>query len=143
MPTLSDPHMEIKVASGSSDATVTARVNVSFSAFEKVLIGVFEQAETPLLYRVTCRIRGADGFANPDNALFTLGNVWVNTDSNNIPFERVVSRDRLDEDSGSGPFSNGPGDEVYARFWCTPPSNTGFALTEATPINSPEVHGSF
>jgi hypothetical protein len=133
MPTLSDPHMEVTVASGSPDATVTARVDVSFSAFEKVLISIFEQNGTPLLYRVTCRIRGADGFANADNALFTLGNVSVNTDRNNIPFERVVSRDLLDEDSGSGPFSNGPGDEVYARFWCTPPSNTGFALTEATP----------
>jgi len=143
MPVLSDPHLHIEVSSGSSDAKVTASVDVTFSPQELALINLFEQAGAPLRYKVTCRIRGADGFANPDNALFTLGNVMVHTNRNNIPFLRVVHRDLLDEDSGSGPFSNGPGDEVYARFWCTAPTNTGLALADAHTVDSPEVPGSF
>jgi hypothetical protein len=147
MPTLSDPKLHIEVSSGSNEAKVTASVDVHFSTIEKALMTILNQPPNDpntLSYKVTCRIRGADGFLNPDNTLFTLGNVPnVKTDRNNIPFARVVSRDLLDEDSGSGPFSNGPGDEVYARFWCTAPTNTGLALTDATPINSPEVHGSF
>ena len=132
MPTLSDPHLAIKVASGSPDATVTASVDVSFSEIEERLIQLLA-----LNYRVTCRIRGADsGFTGSDNALFTLGNVSVNSDRNNIQFARTVSRDMLDEDSIGE-------DEVYARFWCTPPANTGLALTAASTIDSPEVHGSF
>jgi hypothetical protein len=132
MPTLSDPRLSITVASGTPNATVTASVDVSFSDFEKTLIQLLS-----LNYKVTCRIRGADSFlTGGDNALFTLGNVMVNDDRNNIPFSRIVNRDMLDEDTGSR-------DEVYARFFCTPPANTGLALDSADPINSPEVSGSF
>jgi hypothetical protein len=132
MPTLSDPHLSILVSSGSPNATVTATVDVAFSATEETLIRLLS-----LNYKVTCRIRGADSFlTGGDNALFTLGNVMVNSDRNNISFSRVVSRDLLDEDTGSR-------DEVYARFFCTPPTDTGLALTAATPINSPEVSGSY
>jgi hypothetical protein len=132
MPTLSDPKLAIKVASGSPDATVTASVDVSFSETEKKLIQLLS-----LNYRVTCRIRAADsGLTGSDNALFTLGNVTVNSNRNNIPFARTVSRDLLDEDVVGE-------DEVYARFWCTPPANTGLALTAARTVDSPEIHGSF
>jgi hypothetical protein len=94
MPRLSDPRLAIKVASGSPNAIVTASVDVSFSAQERALIDLFEQAGTPLRYRVTCRIRGANNpIQEPDQALFTLGNVTVHTDRNDIPFERVVSSD--------------------------------------------------
>jgi hypothetical protein len=141
MPTLSDARLAIKIASGSSNATVTASVDVSFSAQEKALIKLFEQAGAPLRYRVTCRIRGADS-PDPDNALFTLGSESVNTDRNNIPFEKVVSLSSLDEDSGTF-FGIADGDEVYARFTCTPPANTGLSLTAATPLKSHEIHGSF
>jgi hypothetical protein len=132
MPTLSDPRLSIQVSSGSPDATVDASVDVSFSEIEKTLISLLR-----LNYKVTCRIRGADGFlTGGDNALFTLGNVTVNSDQNNLSFSRVVSRDMLDEDTGTR-------DEVYARFFCAPPTDTGLALTAATPINSPEISGSF
>ena len=132
MPKLSDPKLAIKVSSGSPDATVTASVDVSFSDTEKTLIKLLN-----LKYRLTCRIRGADsGLQGGDNALFTLGNVSVDSDRNNVSFERIVSRDRLDED-------NVGQDEVYARFFCTPPENTGIALTPAKTVDSPEVHGSF
>lgn len=132
MPKLTDPKLSIKVAAGSPDATVTASVDVSFSESEKTLIKLLS-----LNYKLTCRIRGADsGLTGGDNALFTLGNVSVSDSGNNISFTRVVSRDRLDEDSGSK-------DEVYARFFCTPPSDTGLALTAADPINSVEISGSF
>ncbi len=97
MPTLSDPRLGITVASGTPNATVTASVDVSFSATEKTLISLLS-----LSYKVTCRIRGADsGLTGGDNALFTLGNVMVHNDRNNIPFTRVVNRDMLDEDTGS------------------------------------------
>jgi hypothetical protein len=100
-PRLSDPRLAIKVASGSPDAKVTASVDVSFSAQEKALIDLSEQSGAPLRYRVTCRIRGRNNpIVEPDQALFTLGNVTVHTDRNDIPFERVVSRDMLDEDPG-------------------------------------------
>jgi hypothetical protein len=132
MPTLSDPRLSITVASGTPNATVTASVDVSFSATEKTLISLLS-----LNYKVTCRIRGADsGLTGGDNALFTLGNVMVNTDRNNIPFTRVVNRDMLDEDTGSR-------DEVYARFFCTPPADTGLDLTSARTVDSPEISGSF
>lgn len=132
MPTLSDPKLNITVASGTPNATVTASVDVSFSATEKTLIQLLS-----LNYKVTCRIRGADsGFTGGDNALFTLGNVMVNSDRNNISFSRVVNRDMLDEDTGSK-------DEVYARFFCTPPADTGLALTSAKTVDSREISGSF
>jgi hypothetical protein len=132
MPTLSDARLSIQVSSGSPNATVNGSVDVSFSATEETLIRLLS-----LNYKVTCRIRGADSFlTGGDDALFTLGNVFVNSDRNNISFSRVVSRDMLDEDTGSR-------DEVYARFFCTPPTDTGLALTAATPINSPEISGSF
>ena len=112
--------------------TVTASVDVSFSAIEKTLISLLS-----LQYKATCRIRGADGgLTGGDNALFTLGNVMVNDDTNNIPFSRVVNRDKLDEDTGSN-------DEVYARFWCEPPADTGLALTSAKTVDSREESGSF
>lgn len=130
MPTLSDPKLTIKVASGSPEATVTASVDVSFSQTEKTLIDLLS-----LRYKVTCRIRGADS-PDPDNALFTLGNVRVDADQNNIEFSRVVSRDKLDEDTVSK-------DEVYARFWCEPPADTGLQLTSARTVDSPEISGSF
>ena len=132
MPKLSDPKLSIRVASGSPDATVTASVDVSFSATEKTLISLLS-----LNYKVTCRIRAADsGLTGSDNALFTLGNVMVNSDRNNIPFSRVVFRDRLDEDVVGE-------DEVYARFSCVPPADTGLALTPAATVDSDEISGSF
>jgi hypothetical protein len=132
MPTLSDPRLNIAVQSGSPNATVTASVDVSFSPTEKTLISLLS-----LNYKLTCRIRGADsGLTGKDNALFTLGNVTVNSDRNNVQFSRVVSRDSLDEDTGSN-------DEVYARFFCTPPPDTGLALTSARTVDSREISGSF
>ncbi len=132
MSKLSDPKLNITVVAGSPNATVTASCDVSFSATEKTLIQLLG-----LNYKVTCRIRGADGgFTGKDNALFTLGNTSVNQDRNNLSFTRVVSRDMLDEDTGSK-------DEVYAKFWCEPPPNTGINLTSAPTITSPEVSGSF
>lgn len=132
MPKLSDPKLNITVVAGSPDATVDASVDVSFSEIEKNLIKLLG-----LEYKVTCRIRGADdGFTGKDNALFTLGNVCVNSNRNNIPFKRVVSRDKLDEDTGTK-------DEVYARFWCTPPADAGLVLSEAKTVDSAQISGSF
>ncbi len=135
MPTLSDPRLSITVASGTPNATVTASCDVRFSDIEKLLIQLLQGK---LHYRLTCRIRGADsGLLGPDNALFTLGNVDnIVGDRQNVTFTRTVNRDMLDEDSVGE-------DEVYARFWCTPPSGTGLPLEPAKTIDSREVHGSF
>jgi hypothetical protein len=129
MPKLSDPKLEIEVTSGSPNAAVTASVDVSFSSTEKQLIDFFK-----LKYKLTCRIRAAD--IGNDNALFTLGNVEVTSDRNDVRFSRIVSRDALDED-------NIGQDEVYARFWCTPPTDTGLLLAAAKTVDSPEVSGSW
>src|SRR5688500_9265348 len=94
MPTLSDPKLAITVATGSGNATVTASVDVSFSADEKFWIGLVPNLD----YIVTCKALGADT-GSPDNNLFQVGFARITDDQDDLTFTRLVAKSELDEDN--------------------------------------------
>lgn len=131
MPTLSNPTLSLKLVAGTSKVDVTGSVKVSFSPTEETLIKLLA-----LQYSLKCKIWASDsGFNGGDDPLFSIASQTVNSDGTHT-FKRTVDRSQLDEDWEGN-------DEVYARYRCTPPSNTGIALTSATPANSAVITGNF
>ena len=131
MPTLSSPTLSIKLIAGTSNVEVTGTVRVAFSATEKALVKLLS-----LKYSLSCKIWGADsGFNGEDDSLFSIASQSVDSDGTHT-FKRTVNKSSLDEDWEGN-------DEIYARYRCTPPSDSGLVLAAATPKNSPTITGNF
>jgi len=128
MASLSQPHLSIKLLSGTSNAEVTATVNVSLTQFELNLV-----KNLGLKFKLRCQLRGADsGFNGADDDLFTYTGKSILAGGTST-FKATMSRNTLDEDWVGD-------DEVYARF----------TLQSAEPIfplvlttDSPIITGSF
>jgi hypothetical protein len=131
MPSLSNPTLSLKLVAGTSKVDVTGSVKVSFSPTEETLIKLLS-----LKYSLKCRIWAEDsGFNGENDPLFSISSQTVNADGTHT-FKRTVDRSSLDEDWEGN-------DEVFARYLCTPPSNTGIALTSAPPVRSGTITGNF
>ena len=131
MPTLSNPTLHIGLVAGTSNRVVTATVKLNFFQSEETLIKFLS-----LKYLLKCRIWGSDsGFNGDDDPLFSIASKSVNADGT-FTFKRTVNASSLDEDWEGN-------DEVYARFTCSPPTNSGIVLSAATPIVSGTITGNF
>ncbi|MDQ0586877.1 hypothetical protein [Variovorax paradoxus] len=129
MPSLSQPSLRVTLISGTSQAKVDATVRVNLDNFEENLV-----KNLGLKFKLGCRVWGEDsGFNGADDSLFSISSKTVTADGV-YTFNRIVSRDSLDEDWVGN-------DEVYARFSCQS-TTPGFPLA-ASPVRSAAISGDF
>ena len=135
MPTLSNATLTVKLVAGTSNVDITASVKVGFSPQEEALIKLFAPL-APITYSLRAEMWAEDsGFNGDDDKLSKIGSKSVAADGTHT-FTKRVNRSTLDEDWEGN-------DEVYAKFGCTAPSNTGLSLQSATPAKSSTITGNF
>jgi hypothetical protein len=138
MPSLSNPALSINLVAGTSNRKVTGSVKVTFSPIEKALILLFAPAGVSLKWSLGCQIWGEDGgvFTGEHDLLFSIKSQAVSADGTHT-FTKTVSTSVLDEDDNIG------NDEIFAKFTCNPPADSGLTLTAATSVKSKTISGDF
>jgi len=117
MPTLSNPRLSIKLVAGTTKVEITSSVKVNFTPNEEAIMKLFPLVKYTMI------------------TVTSVGPKKVNADHSHS-FKREVDKSALDEDWEGN-------DEIYARFRCAAPTNVGFVLASATPVNSDTITGNF
>ena len=127
MASLSNAKLVITLVSGTSNVTVQASVNVTFSAFE------LNQMKLGLRGRLHCELWGEDGtvFNGGDDDLVSFATRTIAINGVQT-FSATLPSSVLDEDVGA--------DEIYAQFTLSS-SEPSFPMNASS--RSPTVTGSF